>query len=229
MGKLRKPAFVLLVVLLLTASSFQAQTPSNAQLAKLTGTVLDPSGAVIPDAAVKALKGDTVVKEGKSDSVGNFAIELPPGEYRMEITASDFAPIRQNLRIVPNMPPVRIRMILAALTAEVTVGAGNDTVGIEEEKNLASTTISGEALKDLLSKTGIVPGHVCYVGDDLVDLGVMSRVGFPVAVANAHPEVKSRAAYVTFASGGRGAIREVVELIVKAQGKWDAILSDFTG
>lgn len=86
-----------------------------------------------------------------------------------------------------------------------------------------------DALKDLLGKTGVVPEHVCYVGDDLVDIGVMGRVGFPVAVANAHPEVKSRAAYVTRASGGRGAIREVVELIVKAQGKWDAILSEFTG
>jgi 3-deoxy-D-manno-octulosonate 8-phosphate phosphatase (KDO 8-P phosphatase) len=55
----------------------------------------------------------------------------------------------------------------------------------------------------------------------------MLRVGFPVAVANAHAEVKARAAYVTRAAGGCGAVREVVELIMKAQGKWDAILRDF--
>jgi 3-deoxy-D-manno-octulosonate 8-phosphate phosphatase (KDO 8-P phosphatase) len=86
-----------------------------------------------------------------------------------------------------------------------------------------------DALKDVLAKTGVLAERVCYVGDDLVDLGVMARVGFPVAVANAHPEVQARAAYVTRLSGGHGAVREVVELILKAQGKWDAILRDFTG
>ena len=57
---------------------------------------------------------------------------------------------------------------------------------------------------------------------------IFARVGFPIAVSNAVPEVAARAAYVTRAAGGQGAIREVVELILRAQGKWDAALSEFT-
>ena len=55
----------------------------------------------------------------------------------------------------------------------------------------------------------------------------MNRVGFPVAVQNAAPEVRSRAAYVTQASGGNGAVREVIELILKAQDKWDSAIAEF--
>ncbi|MBZ0126476.1 MAG: HAD hydrolase family protein, partial [Rhodocyclaceae bacterium] len=63
------------------------------------------------------------------------------------------------------------------------------------------------------------------VGDDLVDLSMMKRVGFPVAVADAVDEVREAAVYVTKARGGHGAVREVAELILKTQGKWDKILS----
>jgi 3-deoxy-D-manno-octulosonate 8-phosphate phosphatase KdsC-like HAD superfamily phosphatase len=60
------------------------------------------------------------------------------------------------------------------------------------------------------------------------DLPIFARVGFPIAVSNASAEVAARAAYVTRTAGGQGAIREVVELILRAQGKWDAALSEFT-
>jgi 3-deoxy-D-manno-octulosonate 8-phosphate phosphatase (KDO 8-P phosphatase) len=66
----------------------------------------------------------------------------------------------------------------------------------------------------------ISDSEICFVGDDLVDLSLMRRVGLPVAVNNAAPEVKKRAVYITKARGGRGAVREVVELILKAQHKW---------
>ena len=69
---------------------------------------------------------------------------------------------------------------------------------------------------------------VCYVGDDIQDLPIFSRVGFPVAVANAPAEVAAKAKYVTRAAGGQGAIREVVELILKTQGKWEEALKEFT-
>ena len=64
--------------------------------------------------------------------------------------------------------------------------------------------------------------QVCFMGDEIVDLPALTRVGFPVAVSNAVSEVRSHAAYVTKASGGNGAVREVIELILKEQGKWDA-------
>jgi 3-deoxy-D-manno-octulosonate 8-phosphate phosphatase (KDO 8-P phosphatase) len=64
------------------------------------------------------------------------------------------------------------------------------------------------------------PEQVCYMGDDLVDLSVLRRVGLAVAVADAVAEVKSVAHLVTQTPGGRGAVREVCEKILKIQGKW---------
>jgi 3-deoxy-D-manno-octulosonate 8-phosphate phosphatase (KDO 8-P phosphatase) len=66
--------------------------------------------------------------------------------------------------------------------------------------------------------------EMCFVGDDLVDLSLMKKVGFPVAVFNAAAEIKQAASYITIRHGGRGAVREVAELILKAQGKWQEML-----
>lgn len=82
-----------------------------------------------------------------------------------------------------------------------------------------------EPYEQILQEMGITDEQVCYVGDDLVDLSLMKRVGLPVAVSDAVEEVKERAEYVTQARGGYGAVREVAELILKAQGKWEKILS----
>src|SRR5215469_15072387 len=90
---------------------------------------------------------------------------------------------------------------------------------------LGRTKIS--ALEDIFRKTNLPKDRVCYVGDDVQDLPLFARVGLPIAVANASHEVASRAAYVTRMRGGEGAIREVVELILRAQGKWDAALKEF--
>jgi 3-deoxy-D-manno-octulosonate 8-phosphate phosphatase (KDO 8-P phosphatase) len=73
---------------------------------------------------------------------------------------------------------------------------------------------------EILRATGASDREVAYVGDDLPDLPLLQRVGFAVAVSNAAPEVKRAAHYVTLHAGGEGAVREVIELIVKAQGKW---------
>lgn len=77
-----------------------------------------------------------------------------------------------------------------------------------------------ESYKAILTRAGVTDEEVAYVGDDLPDLPILQRVGLGVAVANAVVEVKRAAHYVTVAKGGEGAIREVVELILKAQGRW---------
>jgi 3-deoxy-D-manno-octulosonate 8-phosphate phosphatase (KDO 8-P phosphatase) len=82
------------------------------------------------------------------------------------------------------------------------------------------------ALEEILEATGVSPQEVAYVGDDLPDLPVMQRVGLAAAVANAVPEVKRAAHFLTKRAGGEGAVREVIELIVKAQGKWTAASRD---
>jgi len=70
--------------------------------------------------------------------------------------------------------------------------------------------------------------QVCYMGDDLVDLGPMRRAGVGVAVANSVAEVIAAAHYVTRTNGGDGAVREVCELVLKAQDQWNGILNSYT-
>ena len=79
-------------------------------------------------------------------------------------------------------------------------------------------------LEKILKKYSVTLDEVCFVGDDLVDLSLMRKVGLPVAVANGAREIKEAASFVTSRSGGRGAVREVAELILKSQGKWEDIL-----
>ncbi|PIP20071.1 MAG: hypothetical protein COX40_06650 [Candidatus Omnitrophica bacterium CG23_combo_of_CG06-09_8_20_14_all_40_11] len=79
-------------------------------------------------------------------------------------------------------------------------------------------------LEKILKKYKVNTEEVCFVADDLVDLCLMRRVGFPIAVFNACPEIKQAATYITIKAGGRGAVREVAELILKAQGKWDGLV-----
>ena len=83
------------------------------------------------------------------------------------------------------------------------------------------------AVEKLLQRTRLDWGDVCFVGDDVVDLGPLRRAGFAVAVADARPEVKAAADYVTRLPGGHGAIREVAEMILQAQRKWAAIVAHY--
>ncbi len=80
------------------------------------------------------------------------------------------------------------------------------------------------AYEEILRRAGVKDPEVAYIGDDLPDLPVFARVGLAVAVANAQPEVKKKAHYVTAHSGGEGAVREAIELILKAQRKWDGAI-----
>ncbi len=100
-------------------------------------------------------------------------------------------------------------------------------------EELGITEVHQYALKklpvfnSLLKKYGLSPEEVAYVGDDLPDLPLLKRVGVAFAVANAVEEVKAVAHYITIASGGNGAIREIAELILKAQNKWSLVVNPY--
>ncbi len=83
------------------------------------------------------------------------------------------------------------------------------------------------AYEDLKSAVGLKDAEIAYVGDDVVDLPVMRRVGLAIAVADAHPMVHQHAHWVTTKGGGRGAAREVCELIMQAQGNLDMITTRY--
>ena len=84
-----------------------------------------------------------------------------------------------------------------------------------------------EAFANTLAQAGLTNAEVAFAGDDLNDIPLILQSGLGVAVADAAPEVREYAHYVTNAAGGFGAIREVIELILKAQGRWDDLVKRY--
>ena len=118
-----------------------------------------------------------------------------------------------------------VKMLQAAgVTTAILSGRSSDAVVRRASELSIVHVVQGAADKlaafDALSaRLGVQPAECAFVGDDLPDLPVMKNCGFAVAVANAVDEVKACAHYVTRASGGRGAVREFCELVLRAQGQ----------
>jgi 3-deoxy-D-manno-octulosonate 8-phosphate phosphatase (KDO 8-P phosphatase) len=105
-------------------------------------------------------------------------------------------------------------------------GRSSPAVERRAEENLIDYVYLGQATKmaafeECLERAGATEDEVAYLGDDLPDLPLAQRAGLAVAVANAAAELKEACHYVTRARGGDGAAREVIELILKAQGRWE--------
>jgi 3-deoxy-D-manno-octulosonate 8-phosphate phosphatase (KDO 8-P phosphatase) len=84
-----------------------------------------------------------------------------------------------------------------------------------------------KAYEESLSDAGVAADQVAYIGDDLNDVPLMSRSGLAVAVGDGSDEVIAQAHYVTKTRGGSGAVREVIELILKAQGRWSELIAEY--
>ena len=84
-----------------------------------------------------------------------------------------------------------------------------------------------EVFQDILARRDVAWDEVAFVGDDLPDLPILTRVGLPVAVQNAVPEVRAVAHHITEAAGGRGAVREFIEQFLRARGEWDAAVERY--
>src|SRR2546422_658937 len=82
--------------------------------------------------------------------------------------------------------------------------------------------------EEILEQAHLEESEVAFIGDDVTDIPLMQRVEFAVAVADAVPETRAAAHYVTEAGGGRGAVREVVEIILKAQGHWATLMQRYS-
>ena len=85
-----------------------------------------------------------------------------------------------------------------------------------------------DAVEAILKRAGLDWDDVCYMGDDVVDLGALKRAGLAIGVPSAIDEVKDLADYVTRAEGGQGAVREAVGLILKAQNKWQPLVLEYS-
>lgn len=86
-----------------------------------------------------------------------------------------------------------------------------------------------DAFAEIVADAGLTNEEVAFAGDDLNDIPLMRQSGLALAVADAAVETRAAAHYVTEARGGRGAVREIVELILKAQGRWDDLVRHYVG
>ena len=118
---------------------------------------------------------------------------------------------------------VQTAIISARISAQVTRRAAD--LGISHLHQGGHDKLT--PFNALLDKTGLTAEQVGFIGDDIVDLPILGRVGFAVAVPNGRAEVLARAHHVTAAHGGRGAVREVCELLLRAQGSYERVLAPF--
>jgi 3-deoxy-D-manno-octulosonate 8-phosphate phosphatase (KDO 8-P phosphatase) len=123
---------------------------------------------------------------------------------------------------------------LAGLQTALITGRATEAVRKRAEEVRITHLVMGTfqklpPLQQLCDQLRLPLEAVAYIGDDVPDIPPMKRAGFAVAVANAVDEVKRVAHYITQRRGGDGAVREVVELILKAQGKWEQTVGAFIG
>lgn len=122
----------------------------------------------------------------------------------------------------------------AGLTMAVISGRSSRTVvrrmtelGVQENLIFQGCKRKLPAYEKLREMTGLNDEHFAYIGDDLPDLPVMKKVGFPISVPNAVSEVQAVARFITQKEGGKGAVREAIEYILKAQNKWAGIMANY--
>jgi hypothetical protein len=145
------------VCLLLSALTLSAQTPAASQTAaagtvKVTGAVKDSTGGVMQAVDVKIFRGTTPtpVAQGVTTELGVFSFDLPPGEYRVEVSAVDFKTENVTAQVAANMPPLSVTLTLAALKGtEVTVDSRTNELGVDPDSSLTSETLTGDDLLDL--------------------------------------------------------------------------------
>src|SRR5437868_2667382 len=101
---MRLRTFLSVIIILISGTMIFAQS------ARIRGKVLDSSGLVIPGAQIRVLQSDKVVKEAKAGPAGDFDISMPPGDYKLEVTAPDFQPHNQNVKATPTAAALTIAM-----------------------------------------------------------------------------------------------------------------------
>lgn len=127
-----------------------------------------------------------------------------------------------------------LKLLMRAGLEVALLTARESKVLLHRARDLGITAVYQKAIDKLAAYRAIIDEkkiedrNVCFVGDDIIDIPVLRRVGFSAAVADAVPEVKEVVDYVTGQAGGKGAVREVCELLLKAQNKWEQVTEKYT-
>lgn len=123
-----------------------------------------------------------------------------------------------------------IKLLMRAGIDVAIITARESNVVLHRAKNLGIELVYQKAmdkvaaLEDILKRKGLISEQVAYIGDELVDIPLLRKVGFAIAVRDAVKDVKKYVDYVTVKNGGCGAVREVCELILKTQGRWAEVM-----
>ncbi len=144
-----------------------------------------------------------------------------------------FAPNGKELKIFNSKDGFGIKLLqLGGVRAGIVTGRTSEAL-LHRCRNLKidliydGIEIKVDILPQILDRTGMEPDAIGFMGDDLLDLGLMRELGAKFAPADAHPMVRSEADFVATSPGGRGAVREVCEEILKAKGVWESVISKY--
>ena len=149
--------FTVLVTLLSSASVEAGQAvvaprptaQTSVQSPRLRGVIKDPSGAVMPGVDVSALRAGSVVKAGKTNSEGEFSLDLAAGEYQFAVLAPDFKPDVRTVRVAANTPAFAVTLSVEGITSIVNVSENVDQPVVDASRSLDATTLTGEKLDAL--------------------------------------------------------------------------------
>ncbi len=123
-------------------------------------------------------------------------------------------------------------LLTAVLTAKVSAATRQRMADLKIDhvfEGFDETGGKGAGIEQLAQQAGVALEQVAYMGDDLMDLPALRRVGYPMCPADAAGEVKAVCAFVSTFRGGRGAVRDAVEHVLKAQGYWDKLVGGYSG
>jgi 3-deoxy-D-manno-octulosonate 8-phosphate phosphatase (KDO 8-P phosphatase) len=118
-----------------------------------------------------------------------------------------------------------IRVAIITGRSSIAVSRRASELGITDVYQGSNSKLTGYG--KLLKKYSLTDSEVAYVGDDIVDIPLLKRVGLPVVVADATGEARKHAVLITRNRGGNGAVREVTDLLVKAAGKWKELVNEY--
>ncbi len=121
----------------------------------------------------------------------------------------------------------RVGLRVAVLTARTSEAVARRCAELEIEHVIQGSPDKARDVRRIANAAGFDLAQTAFIGDDLVDLPAMRLVGYPIAVGDAAPEVRDFAAFVTAKPGGRGAVREAIEALLHAQGKWDKAVGQY--
>jgi len=195
---------------------------SKARARKVKLLLFDVDG-VMTDGKLWIFPASSFPPLPKSGKGGAPTAPTLPGAKLDEIEAKGFHAHDGTAISLARMGGMKTGLITKRISETVALRARD----LKLEYVYQGVEVKVRVFEEILEKEKLAAAAVAYIGDDVIDLPIMRRCGFAIAVANARDEVKKEAHWVTPHGGGDGAIRDAVEYILRAQGSWNGVLKRY--